>query len=63
MSNNIGNLADFTLKVIIMFTTFISLLYYTTVFTFSFMFIVLALLFLIALITKGISDALGKRNR
>ena len=53
--NQIARTADFTIKVIMMFTTLVTLLHFTGIYN-QLMFTVLSLLFLIAIVTKGVSD-------
>ena len=54
--------SDFTIKVIMIFTTILALLYFTTIFN-QLIINSLLLLFLLALIAKGISDFVLVRRK
>lgn len=61
MANSIGKVSDFIIRVIMMFTTIVVLLFLSNnVQGYSLIFGFLALLFVLAIITKGIYDIFSK---
>ena len=59
----IRNAADFTVRIIILFTTVIALIYFATVYSkYSFTFSFLVLLMLVSIIVKGVCNMFVKKN-
>lgn len=61
MTNQIGKVSDFIIKVVMIFTTIVALVYFAGKFTSSaLIFSFLAVLYVLAIIAKGISDIFSK---
>jgi hypothetical protein len=61
MTKTLGMIADFIIKIMIMFTTVISLLFFAANYPlFSLVFSLMALMMILAIITKGLVDIFSK---
>lgn len=61
MSNKLGTIADFIIKVVIMFTVILALLFFANQYpVYSLVFSAIALLYILAIIVKGLVDIFYK---
>lgn len=61
MTNTIGKVSDFTIRIIMVFTTIVSLVFFAGIYTnMALVFGLIALVFVLAIITKGLSDIFSK---
>lgn len=64
MANTLGKVSDFLIKIIMMFTTLVTLVYFSNKYVgSSLIFSLLAFIFVLSIITKGLVDIFSRESK